>query len=145
MLCNNLHLLHGISKNHGLGLKSCQCGMAGQSGGLQVCAAPRTRAPLSLFFVVLRASPSIPGVSAHLRPLIVALREELEHSLADEDGRKEQCLRVCVLFMEKVIFEAELMNSCVSAYACASFQISSFLPLFQSFVLFIYCFTVLSI
>lgn len=67
--------------------------------------------PLSPLFVVLRASPSTPGVSAHLRPRIVALREELDHSKAGEHGGKEQCVRVCV-----VPLEAELINACVSAY-----------------------------
>lgn len=57
--------------------------------------APRS-VPLSPLFVVLRASPSTPGVSAHLRPRIVALREELDHSKAGEHGGKEQC--VCCLW-----------------------------------------------
>lgn len=57
--------------------------------------APRA-VPLSPLFVVLRASPSTPGVSAHLRPRIVALREELDHSKAGECGGKELCVCVCV-------------------------------------------------
>lgn len=50
-------------------------------------------------------SPSTPGVSAHLRPRIVALREELDHSNAGEHGGKEQCM----LFVGEVPLEAELM------------------------------------
>lgn len=70
--------------------------MAGQSAGLQVHVAPRS-VPLSLLFVVLRASPSTPGVSAHLRPCIVALRGELDVSQAGEHGgRSNVC--VCVLW-----------------------------------------------
>lgn len=54
--------------------------------------------PLSLLFVVLRASPSTPGVSAHLRPRIVAFREELDHSEAGEHGgkRSSSCLCECL-------------------------------------------------
>lgn len=60
--------------------------------------------PLSLLFVVLRASPSTPGVSAHLRPRIVALRDELDHSQAGEHGEKERrlCVSVCVWFVGEV-------------------------------------------
>lgn len=68
--------------------------------------APRS-VPLSLLFVVLRASPSTPGLSAHLRPRFVALREELDHSKAGERGGKEQC----ALFVGEVPLEAELMIS----------------------------------
>lgn len=83
--------------------------------------APRS-APLSPFFVVLRASPSTPGVSAHLRPRIVAAREGLDHSKAGECGGKELCVcvHVCVVCGE-VALEAELMNACVSAYFRLSF------------------------
>ena len=52
--------------------------------------------PLSMLFVVLRASPSTPGVSAHLRPSIVVFREELDHPKAGEHGGKELCVCVCV-------------------------------------------------
>lgn len=74
--------------------------MARQSGGLQVRVLPRS-VPLSLLFVVLRASPSTPGVSAHLRPRIVALREELNHSQAGEHGEKQRC--VCASVCECVV------------------------------------------
>lgn len=81
--------------------------------------APRA-VPLSPLFVVLRASPSTPGVSAHLRPRIVALREELDHSKAGECGGKELCVCVCgcacVLFVGEIPLEAKLMNACVSAF-----------------------------
>lgn len=68
---------------------------AGQSGGLQVRVAPHS-VPLSLLFVVLRASPSTPGVRAHLRPRIVASRDERDHSQAGEHGGKEVCVCTCV-------------------------------------------------
>lgn len=74
--------------------------------------------PLSLLFVVLRASPSTPGVSAHLRPRIVALREELDHSQAGERGGKEQCVcvSVCVCLWGKFHLKHNLKNACVSAF-----------------------------
>lgn len=104
-------------------LKSCQCGTVGRGAGLQVRVASRS-VPLSLLFVVLRASPSTPGVSAHLRPRIVALREELDHSQAGERGGKEQCVCVsvykcvCVLFVGEVSLEAQFKERlCFSFYS----------------------------
>lgn len=74
-----------------------------------MCVAPRS-VPLSQLFVVLRASPSTPGVSVHLQPCIVALSKELDHSKAGEHEGKELCVCVCALFVGEVPLEAELMS-----------------------------------
>lgn len=103
--------------------------------------APRS-VPLSQLFVVLRASPSTPGVSAHLRPCIVALRKELDHSKAGEHGGKEQCVRA--LFVGEVPLEAKLANACVSAYIHLVLPSLNYLPLCDSSIYvssIIYCFS----
>lgn len=61
-----------FEQNLTLDVRSCWCEVRGRgSREFQVCVAPCS-GPLSLLFVVLRASPATPGVSAHPWPRTVA-------------------------------------------------------------------------